>query len=283
MHSKFSTCIKVVGGNPKCPSCKGCSIKYGYYSIKRRPVRHVVSPDKPIEEKLGGLVATKKNLFGDLLKSSGQAVASEEEVTPSKFQQRYICKSCNKTFINSYNNLAYHPNTNQHITSLIKESCGIRSISRLLQISTTTLLKRILSIAKNITKPNIIKGGHYEVDEMRSYIKKKSRMIWIVYALERSTKTVVSFNIGARTNRTLKVVLKTLHYAEAKTIYTDKLPAYKYLIDYNIHSTLYRGTNHIERKNLSIRTQLKRLSRRTICFSKSAAILAACLTIYFWT
>lgn len=257
MHSKLSTCIKVVGENPKCPSCKGSSIKYGYYSIKRRPVRHGVS---------------RRGL-----------VASEEEVAPSKRKQRFYCKSCNKTFIYSYNNFACHPHTNQLITLLIKESCGIRSISRLLQISTTTLLKRILSIAENTIKPIIIKGGHYEVDEMRSYIKKKSQLIWIVYALERSTKVVVSFNVGARTNMTLNVVLKPLNLAAAKTIYTDKLPAYKYLIEDNIHSTQYRGTNHIERKNLSIRTQLKRLSRRTICFSKSAAILAACLAIYFWT
>jgi len=239
-----------VGDNPKCPSCKGCSIKYGHYSIKRRPVRHEVS---------------RRGL-----------VASEEEGTPAKRKQRYLCKACHKTYIKNYNNQAYQPETNQLITTLIKESCGIRSISRLLQISTTTLLKRILTIARNTAKPMIIKGGHYEVDEMRSYIKKKSRLIWIVYALKRNTKTVVSFNIGARTNRTLNVVLRTLQYAEAKTIYTDKLPAYKYLIEGNIHCTQYRGTNHIERKNLSIRTQLKRLSRRTICFSKSAAVLEAC-------
>lgn len=262
MHSKISSCIKVVGDNPKCPSCKGYSIKYGYYRIKRRPVRHGVSPAKPAV-RLGGLVARTED--------------------KPKTQQRYQCRACQKTFIKTYHNLAYHPHTNQHISSLIKESCGIRSISRLLQISTTTLLKRILSIAANTAKPIISKGGHYEVDEMRSYIKKKSRMIWIVYAMERITKTVVSFNIGARTNKTLNVVLKTLQFAEAKTIYTDKLPAYKYLIADKIHSTQYRGTNYIERKNLSIRTGLKRLSRRTICFSKSVALLYACLVIYFWS
>ena len=187
MHSKFSTCIKVVGDNPECLSCKGCSIKYGHYSIKRRPVRHVVSPR--------GLVAYYNG------KPKEQLNIIEED-SSSKIQQRYLCKACKKTFIKNYHNQAYHTQTNQNIISLIKESCGIRSISRLLQISTSTLLKRILNIAKNITKPIISKGGHYEVDEMRSYIKKKSRMIWIVYAMERSTKTVVSFNVGERTNRT---------------------------------------------------------------------------------
>jgi hypothetical protein len=45
----------------------------------------------------------------------------------------------------------------------------------------------------------------------------------------------------------------------------------------------FRNTNHIERKNLSLRTHLKRLNRRTICFSKSLVILSACLRIYFWS
>ncbi|HEX2845848.1 MAG TPA: IS1 family transposase [Chitinophagaceae bacterium] len=40
--------------------------------------------------------------------------------------------------------------------------------------------------------------------------------------------------------------------------------------------------NHIERNNLNLRTHLKRLSRRTICFSKSITMLEACLKIYFW-
>lgn len=258
MQSKISSCIKVVGGNPKCPSCKGSSIKYGHYTIKRSRVRHAVSRR--------GLVAS---------------ISSEPKNTTKT--QRYYCKECHKTFIAIYHNQAYHPHINHQITSLIKESCGIRSISRLLHISTTTLLKRILCIATNTPRPSITTGGHYEVDEMCSFIKMKSRMIWIVYAMERNTKSVVSFNVGARTNRTLNVVLKTLRYAQAKTIYTDKLPAYKYLIDTKIHCTQYRATNHIERENLNIRTQLKRLSRRTICFSKSATFLAACLAIYFWT
>ncbi|WP_188464902.1 IS1 family transposase [Marivirga lumbricoides] len=38
----------------------------------------------------------------------------------------------------------------------------------------------------------------------------------------------------------------------------------------------------MERKNLSLRTHLKRLNTRSICFSKSKVMLIACLTIYFW-
>ena len=64
--------------------------------------------------------------------------------------------------------------------------------------------------------------------------------------------------------------------------YTDQLINYKSLIPAALHKTRVYGTNHIERKNLTIRTDLKRLSRRSICFSKSKWMLEACLKIYFW-
>jgi insertion element IS1 protein InsB len=117
---------------------------------------------------------------------------------------------------------------------------------------------------------------------MRSYIKRKDTLIWIVYALDRATRKVVSLNVGNRTNTTLNVVLETLKRSNSLAIYTDRLKHYKYLIDESIHKTKRFGTNHIERKNLSLRTHLKRLNRRTICFSRSKLILISILKIYFW-
>ncbi|MBP6430489.1 MAG: hypothetical protein KA319_01880 [Ferruginibacter sp.] len=65
-------------------------------------------------------------------------------------------------------------------------------------------------------------------------------------------------------------------------IYTDGLSNYKYLVPPTLHSIKQFGTNRIERVNLNLRTHLKRLGRRTICFSKSLAMLLACVKIYFW-
>jgi IS1 family transposase len=57
---------------------------------------------------------------------------------------------------------------------------------------------------------------------------------------------------------------------------------YRFLIAKKLHSTCLHATNHIERKNLTIRTHLKRLNRKTICFSRSLVLLTAILKIYFW-
>lgn len=197
-------------------------------------------------------------------------------------KQRYKCSNCGKQFIYQYTYRAYHSGTNTKIIQLLKEGVGIRSTARLLKISATTVVERILRIAKMLTYPIIIKGKSYEVDELRTFIKRKDRLIWIVYALERVSRQVVSFAVGPRTNKTLNIVLKTLILSDARQIYTDKLVNYSYLIRSNIHHTSNYGTNHIERKNLTLRTHLKRLNRRSICFSRSIAMLNACLMIYFF-
>jgi len=167
-----------------------------------------------------------------------------------KGKQRFLCRSCSKTFITNYSYNAYKTNINQQIILFTKEGLGIRSTARVLKISVTTLLKRIVSIAQSIPQPPIPLGKSYEVDEMRTFVGKKSRLRWIVYALDRETRQVVSFNVGRRTNKTLKRVIKSLELSNARKIYTDKLKNYRYLIAKKLHNTCVHSTNHIERHNL---------------------------------
>ena len=107
-------------------------------------------------------------------------------------------------------------------------------------------------------------------------------MIWVVSAWCRETQSVVRFNVGSRTNKTLNRVLISLQLADAKKIYTDKLKQYRFLIGKKVHSTKQYANNHIERMHLNYRTHLKRLTRRSVCFSRSVVILMAILKIYLW-
>lgn len=86
--------------------------------------------------------------------------------------------------------------------------------------------------------------------------------------------------------------MDTVLLSEAKKIFTYGYDLYNSLIPEEIHRKAKYSINHIERNNLGIRTHLKRLSRKTICFSKSkelpplklrqSGMLEACLKIYFW-
>ena len=202
--------------------------------------------------------------------------------TQSNGRQRYKCKSCHRKQQALYSYNAYQKGINDEIVALTKEGVGIRSTARILNISPTTLLSRIVQIAHTISRPPVINQSTYKVDEIKSFIRRKSEHIWIAYVLDRKSKQVVSYNIGPRTNATLNVVLKTLHLSDTKRGHTDRLKNYRSLIVTKIHRTSLYGTNHIEQHNLTIRTHLKRLARKTIYFIKNAVILSAILKIYFW-
>jgi transposase-like protein len=88
-------------------------------------------------------------------------------------KQRYKCTTCEKRQVFYFKYKAYNENINQNIIALTKEGVGIRGTARLLSISTTTLLSRIKKIASDIKEPALVFGKEYEVDELRTYVKKK--------------------------------------------------------------------------------------------------------------
>lgn len=89
------------------------------------------------------------------------------------------------------------------IIKYIKEGVGIRGLSILLDISTTTVQKRILLISSKISPPHVIANAIYEVDEIKTFVSCKSNYIWIAYTLDRKTKSAISFSVGPRINNTL--------------------------------------------------------------------------------
>ena len=63
-------------------------------------------------------------------------------------RQRYKCKSCHRKQQALYSYNAYQKGINDEIVALTKEGVGIRSTARILNISPTTLLSRIVQIAR---------------------------------------------------------------------------------------------------------------------------------------
>ena len=200
----------------------------------------------------------------------------------SKDIQKYQCKTC---FKYQRERLVYksYRVTDQQIIQLTKEGCGIRSIARILEISSTTVISRMLKIATKLKrKTPILFGQTYQVDELFTYVRNKKNRICVAYSLNPQTGEVIDVVVGRRNKSNLMKVITTLLLSNAKEIITDKLNIYKELIPKETHSTKNRGINHIERKNLTLRTHLKRLNRRTSCYSKSLAMLLAVVKIYCW-
>jgi insertion element IS1 protein InsB len=197
--------------------------------------------------------------------------------------QRWYCKNCKKAQQAVYKNNGCLKSIGRPIGMLVCESAGIRGIGRVLGISTTTVLRKIKFIAAAIDKPPVPKNrAAFELDEVRTYVKYKGNEYWIAYAICPHTKAVIDFAVGKRNKRVLRQVVNTLLLSGVQCIKTDKLNIYQSLIPPAVHISAAYNTNHIERNNLNLRTHLKRLSRRTICISKTVVMLEACMRIYFW-
>jgi insertion element IS1 protein InsB len=132
-------------------------------------------------------------------------------------QQRFKCKQCGKRQQMTYRNQACKAGINKWIVSLVKESCGIRSIARLLRIALNTIMKRIRLVAAEIRKPLVVLNQEkVEVDELRTYICSKKSECWVAYALNRQTGEVIDYVVGNRTKQKLGVLIKTLLLSKTK-------------------------------------------------------------------
>lgn len=198
--------------------------------------------------------------------------------------QKYFCRGCCKKYQQKeYLYQACFQNMSVMIPRLICNSVGIRGIARVLRIAINTVITHIKKIADRISKPPIpVSRQSFEIDELRTYIENKQNQYWVAYALCSETKQVIDFIVGKRSKKTLRSVVNTAILSGVKAIKTDHLNIYQSLIPAGIHISKAYNINYIERHNLNLRTHLKRLARRTICFSKSSIMLAACLKIYFW-
>jgi IS1 family transposase len=200
-------------------------------------------------------------------------------------KQRYQCKSCKKYQLKEYTYKLYNKKDDSIIIALNAESIGISSLSRFLGYSKQTILKRISYLASKVTKPKLYEYHQvYEVDEMWTYVSgcKERDVKWITYAINRATSQVIDVVIGSRNKENLAKIINQLKLLSPQKIITDKLAIYPKLVSPIKHDTRRYNNNKIERSNLNLRTHLKRLSRKTICYSKSEKMLENCLLLYFY-
>jgi len=198
-------------------------------------------------------------------------------------KQRYRCKSCNRYQQDLYSYRRYKVTDDQRIKLFNAEGVGIRSMSRILGYSPNTLIRRILYLAAKVTRPVSCEYNQvYEVDELWTFVgdKDPSHYCWITYAINQRTRSVIDIAFGSRSKNNLKKVIDSVKMQDPKRIVTDKLIAYPNLIKPHVHDTRRYANNRIERCNLTLRTHLKRLARKTLCFSKSQKMLEACVLLY---
>ena len=108
-----------------------------------------------------------------------------------------------------------------------------------------------------------------EVDEMQSFVKKKAYTRWLWHAIDHRTGEVLAYVLARRTDKAFLKLKRLLKPFGITKFYTDNLNTYQRNIPSQDHQVSKYKMQKIERKLLTLRTRIKRLARKTICFSKS--------------
>jgi insertion element IS1 protein InsB len=111
-----------------------------------------------------------------------------------------------------------------------------------------------------------------EVDEMWSFVGKKREPRWLWHAIDHRSGKVLAYMFGRRQDEVFLKLKALLEPFGITRYYTDYWGAYTRHFDADEHQPGKRNTQKIERKHLTLRTRIKRLVRKTICFSKSIQI-----------
>jgi insertion element IS1 protein InsB len=105
-----------------------------------------------------------------------------------------------------------------------------------------------------------------EVDEMWSFIGRKQDQRWLWHAIDHRSGKVLAYVFGRRQDDVFLKLKELLEPFGITTYYTDYWGAYTRHIDADEHEPGKRNTQKIERKHLTLRTRIKRLARKTICY-----------------
>jgi insertion element IS1 protein InsB len=123
-----------------------------------------------------------------------------------------------------------------------------------------------------------------ELDELWSFVAKKTHQAWIWIALCRKTRQVVAYAMGDRSEETCRRLWEAIPLLyRTGHCFTDFWVAYQAVIPEEQHTAAGKETGetaHVERWNNTLRQRLARFVRKTLSFSKSVVMHDACLLLF---
>jgi insertion element IS1 protein InsB len=116
------------------------------------------------------------------------------------------------------------------------------------------------------------RGLTSELDAMWSYVGKKAAPRWLWHAIDHHRGTVLAYVFGRRKDTVFLELQGLLAPFGITRFSTDGWGAYERHIDPEQPTVGKAHTQKIESKRINLRTRIKRLVRRTICFSKTTTM-----------
>ena len=175
--------------------------------------------------------------------------------------QNYLCKGCGKQFQKEYLYWGANKRVRDKVLPMLLRGSGVRDTAAVLGISLNCVLRALVAASKQVSiKP---KRSHYhrvQIDELWSYVSRKEKKVWLLYAYCAESGEILAFTLGKRNTKTLKNLMVKLKGLEVDFYCTDDWEAFSAVLPYDQHLIGKRFTKAIEGVNTWFRTRLRRLT-----------------------
>jgi insertion element IS1 protein InsB len=139
-------------------------------------------------------------------------------------------------------------------------------------------------IKDTVAPPQTPDAEAVEIDELWSFVQKKSHQAWVWIAISYQSRQVLAMVVGDRSAHTCRKLWDRLPDTyKAFVVFTDFYEAYRQVIPREQHQPFGKGsgrTNTVERFNNTLRQRVGRLVRKTLSFSKSVQMHLLCLRLF---
>lgn len=122
--------------------------------------------------------------------------------------------------------------------------------------------------------------GESELDKMWSNVCKKNNPRWLWHAIDRRTCQVLAYAFCRHQDQVFLRLKELLEPFGIRRYCPDGWGVYERYLPEEMHEVGKRKTQLLERKHLRLRTRIKRLARKTICFSKSELMHALVIGLF---
>ena len=200
--------------------------------------------------------------------------------TDYKGSQKYHCHHCG-----GYGTLdaktRYSQEEKERVLKAYQERVSMRGICRIFGVVPKTLLRWIKAALKRLPTVSqslepVQANDVLELDELWSFVLKKSNKRWIWIALCRRTRQIVAYYVGDRSKKSCRQLWQRIPDGyKACTSYSDFWEAYQKVFPAESHHSVGKETGqtaHVERWNNTLRQRLARFVRKTLSFSKSEIV-----------
>jgi IS1 family transposase/transposase-like protein len=194
-----------------------------------------------------------------------------------KGAQKFVCRACGAMGTLDATG-RYSQERKDEILCAYRERSSMRGICRIFGLARQTLARWLVEQANRL--PDIAetlaparRRDVLELDELWSFVLKKSNKRWIWIALCRRTRQIVAYYIGDRSEKSCREFWKRIPaaYRHCRS-FSDFWEAYQNVFSAKTHRSVGKEsgqTAHVERWINTLRQRIARFVRKTLSFSKS--------------